>query len=107
MKARSSQENWKKGDEINVLSKFWEGMKWIPVVSRDCDRRVGGFCEHIAIDGSSQGASGRDAACGWAVVQLDNDKEEEPWYAIYGTMLQRTIKRTELSELTVALASLV
>ena len=23
------------------------------------------------------------AVCGWAVVQLDVDEEEEPWYAIY------------------------
>ena len=39
--------------------------------------------------------------CGSAVVQLDYDKEEEPWYAIYGSMLaelegQRTIRRVKL-----------
>ena len=41
----------------------------------------------IAIDDSLKGVSGRDAACGWAVAQLDYDKEEEPWYDTYGTML--------------------
>ena len=54
-----------------------------------------------AIDGSLIGGSGRDAACGWAVAQLDYDKEEEPPCAICGTMLagleaQRTIKGAEL-----------
>ena len=33
------------------------------------------------------GLAGRDATCGWAVVQLDHDKKEEPWYAKNGTML--------------------
>ena len=32
----------------------------------------------MAIDGSPKGVSGRDASCGWAVEQLDYDKEEEP-----------------------------
>ena len=62
--------------------------------SREWDRKIEGFRGHFAVDGSLKGVSGRDAARGWAVVQLDNDKEE-PWYTIYGTMLevQRTIKR--------------
>ena len=52
-------------------------------------------------DGSVKRVSGRDAACGWAVVQIDYDKVEEPRCAIYGTMLaelelQRTINRREL-----------
>ena len=52
----------------------------------------------MAIDVSLKGVSGGDAACGWAVVQVDYDKEEEPVYAISGTMraeleVQSTIKR--------------
>ena len=59
----------------------------------------------LQFDGSFKGVSGKDAACGWAVLQLDNDKEEEPWYAIHGTMLaelevQRTMKRAELCAFT-------
>ena len=66
----------------------------------------------MAIDGSWKGVSGKDAACGWAVVRLDYDKEEEPWYATSGTMLaelevQRTIKRAEPRAFTAALAELV
>ena len=62
---------------------------------------VEGFRNHIAISGSLKGVLGKDAACGWAVVQLDCDKEEEPLYASGGTLLaelevQRTIKRAEL-----------
>ena len=60
---------------------------WILDTSRDWDRRVQGFREHIAIDGSVKGVSGRDAACGWEVVHLDHDKEEEPWYATYDSSL--------------------
>ena len=41
----------------------------------------------MEVDGSLKGVSGRDAVCGWAVVQLDYDEEEEPWYAIYGPMV--------------------
>ena len=41
--------------------------------------------------------------------KVDHDKEEEPWYAIFGTMVaalevQRAIKRTELWALTMARA---
>ena len=57
--------------------------------SQDWDRRIEGFREHVAIGRSLKGISSTDAACGWAVVQLDYDKEEETWYAIYGTMLAR------------------
>ena len=39
---------------------------WISDTSREWDRKVGGFREHIAIDGSLNGVSGRDAACGGA-----------------------------------------
>ena len=56
---------------------------------------------HIAIDGSRRGVSVRDADCGWAVVQLDYDGEDEPWYVVYVTLLaeldvQRTIKRADV-----------
>ena len=45
-------------------------------------------------------------------VQLEYNKEEEPWYATYGTMfatleVQRTIKRAELCASAIALASLI
>ena len=60
---------------IDVTSKFWEGVdrqqalkqKWMSDASRHWNRRVEGFREDIAIDGSSKGVSGRDAACGWLV----------------------------------------
>ena len=57
--------------------------------------------EHIAIDGSRKGVSVRDADCGWPVVQLDYDGEDEPWYVVFVTMLaeldvQRTIKRADV-----------
>ena len=66
----------------------------------------------MAIDVSLKGVSGGDAACGWAVVQVDYDKEEEPVYAISGTMraeleVQSTIKRAELWAFTMTLASLI
>ena len=68
---------------------------------------MGGFREHIAIDGSSNGVSGRDAACGCAVVQLFYRKEEDPLYAIHDTILaeldvQRKINRADLLALTMA-----
>ena len=49
---------------------------------------------------------------GWAVVQLDYDKEEESWYVIDGPILaeldvERTIKRAELRASTVASAGTV
>ena len=68
-----------------------------------------GFLQPSALDGSLKGVSGRHAACGWAVVQLANDKEEEPWYAIHGTMMafgmQRTIKRAELKAFIVRITT--
>ena len=46
------------------------------------------------------------------MLKLAYDKEEEPWYAIYGTMLaslevQRTIKRAELWAFNMALSVLI
>ena len=63
---------------------------------------------HIAVDRSFRGVAGKFAACGWAVVQLDRDVEDEPWCAMHSTMplklnVQRTIKRTEMWVLYVAL----
>ena len=48
------------------------------------------------------GTSGKWGACGWAVVQLDYDKEMEPLHWMYDSMeaeneVQRTIKRAELT----------
>ena len=61
---------------------------------------------------SYYGISGTDAACGWAVVKLNYDKEEEPLHTIYGTMLaglevQKTITRAEQCAFTMALSELV
>ena len=55
----------------------------------------------MVIDGSLKGVSGRHAACGWAAVELDDDEEDAPWYAIHETMLaelevQSTTTRAEL-----------
>ena len=74
--------------------------------------KLKGFREHVAFDGSLQGASGRDAACGRAVEQLDYDKEEEPLYAVSGKMLaelevQRTVNTAESRAFTKARAGLV
>ena len=48
--------------------------------------KVERFRGQTVIDGSSMGGSGREAACGWAVAQLDDDEENELWRAGYGTM---------------------
>ena len=103
-KAKSSKKGWKWHGELvsyPTFGKDWNSSKsWKQKsssdTSRDRCRRAEGFRKHIAIDDSLEGVSGRDAACGWAVVQLDCGKKEEPRYAIYGTMLaelelQRTI----------------
>ena len=86
--------------------------KCISDASQDWDRRMKNFREHIAIYGLLKRVSGLDAACGWALVQLDQDMTEEPWSAIYGTMLaalevQRTIKSALSWALTMAVASLI
>ena len=59
-------------------------------------------------DGWFSEGPGRDAACGWAVVQLDDPQEEELWHAMSGTIqddieVQRTIKRAVLWALMMAL----
>ena len=92
-------------------SKFWKQHR-ISETTRSWDRRVEGFRHHIAIDGSLQGVSEKDAAGGLPVVQLDYDREEEPWYAAWCTFLaemevQRTTKRAELWACTMALSELV
>ena len=61
------------------------------------------FHESIAIDTS---------VSVWALLQLDNDKEEEPWYVVSDMMLaelevQRTINRTELCAFTMALPGFI
>ena len=39
--------------------------------------KVERFRGQTVIDGLSMGGSGREAACGWAVAQLDDDEENE------------------------------
>ena len=99
------------------LVDIWESsnpwkQKWISDTSPAWDRRMNGFREHIASYGSQKGVSERHVTCGWAVVQLDYDTAEDPWYAISGTVLaklegQRTIKKTQLWDFTMTLAVLV
>ena len=95
MKAKSFNEIWiwpRWSVSHPTVGERWVGsqlwwQQWISETSRWWDRRVESFRNHTAIDGSLEGVSGRDAACGWAVVQLDYDKEEEPWYATYGAII--------------------
>ena len=61
-----------------------------------------GFRDHVATDGSLLGAAEKWRACGWSVVQLDQDGELGPMHGMYGTLeaeleVQRTIKRSELT----------
>ena len=61
-----------------------------------------GFKGHVATDGYLLGTAGKWSACGWAVVQLDNDEEMGPLHGLYDSMeaeygVQRTIKRAELT----------
>ena len=63
---------------------------------------VEGIKGHVATDGSLLGKTGKWGACGWAVVQLDDDEETGPLLAMYGSLeaefeVQRTIKRAELT----------
>ena len=81
--------------------------KWFSDTSRDWDRRVRGFPEHHlaaagSLKGILKGISIRDAARGWAVVQVDHD--EEPLYAICDTLLAES---EELMASTMALALLI
>ena len=93
--------DWNQGSRVRwygTKSSSGRAERTARAVSRDWDRGVEGFRGHIPIDGSLKRVSRRDAACRWAVVQLEYDKEEVPRYAIYGTVLadievQRTIKR--------------
>ena len=70
-----------------ACSKSWT-QKWIANTSR----RVEGFRDHTAIDGSLKGLSGRDAACGWAVVQPRRTIARNLWYDVGG------VRRTENDE---------
>ena len=55
-----------------------------------------GFRDHVFIDGSLLGVTGKRSACGWSVVQVDHGGEMEPMLGMYGTLdeeleVQRTI----------------
>ena len=52
----------------------WKQM-WMSDASRNWDRRIEGFREHIANDGSLKRVSGRDAACRSSLVHRDYDKD--------------------------------
>ena len=52
-----------------------------------------------SIDASLRGLSGNNAVCGWSVVQLDYDGDQEPCIsaAVVAEMeVQRTTRRAEL-----------
>ena len=60
-----------------------------------------GFRDHVTTDGSLLAVRGRWAACGWSMVQLDQDEKMGPTHGMYRTLdaeleIQRTIKRAEL-----------
>ena len=60
-----------------------------------------GFKSHVATDGSLLGTAGKWRACGWSVVQLD-DEELGLIHGMYGSTeaefeVQRTIKGTHLT----------
>ena len=90
MKARSPNVEWTLQRSLcRIQSSVKNGKNstsWTQQRSSDTSwewhRKTEGFREHIAIDGSLNGYSGRDAACGWAVAQLDHNKAEEPWKTI-------------------------
>ena len=79
-----------------------ESEKW------DCNQRS---FHGMATDGSLRWTAGKHAACGCAVVQIELDGGEEPWYGVPGNMLielevRRTTKRAEIWALYMALCRL-
>ena len=115
MKARTSEEEWKwqrgrhftpESQERNGTSGKFRSQRLFSEASVNGTEECVVFRKHIATDVSLKGVTVRDAACGWAVVQPDNDQ-----YAVCGTMLaeievQRTIKRAELWLFTMAFSCL-
>ena len=76
--------------------------KWESEKHRSWSMPAEGIKGHVATDGSLLGKTGTWGACGWAVVQLDDDEEMEPLLGMYGSVeaefeVQRTIKRAELT----------
>ena len=61
--------------------------QWIMETQQQLSSRWIGIRSRIAIDGSLKSMSGKNAASGWSVVQLDYEGDHEPRYAIYGTMM--------------------
>ena len=60
------------------------------------------FRDHLATDGSLLGIAGKCEACGWPMVQVDQDEEMGPMHGMYGWLeagleVQRPIKRAELT----------
>ena len=94
MKGKRFKEHWKwqrgltsypKINKESRSSTSWR-QKWLSDTSRERNGKVARFRGQTVIDGSSMGGSGREAACGWTVAQLDGDEENELWRAGYGTM---------------------
>ena len=79
--------------------------------SNKVDRKPRSFHGRIAIDVSLRETAGKYAACGWVVVQMNLDGDEEPWYGVACNMpieleVQRTIKRADICALYMALCRL-
>ena len=72
-----SQDQWKKR---NLTVRRWESEKhksWVIPVE--------GFWKHGVTDGSLLGVSGKWSACGWSVVQVDQDEEMGPMHGVWDT----------------------
>ena len=107
-KARRSKKEWKwqRGIVAHPLSEsqwnrgHFSVTKWEFEKHRSWCMPVEGFKGHVATDGSSSGKTGKWAACGWAVVQLDYE-EMGPCMGCMAQWRQNSrssaIKRAELT----------
>ena len=80
-RARTSKIDWKWQRGIILRVQKWESEK-----HKSWSLPAEGFRNHVTIDGSLLGISGKWSACGWSVVQLDHDEEKGPMHGMYGTL---------------------
>ena len=88
--------------EIHWIRSHFSVKKWESDKHKSWGFPAEGFRDHVVADGSLLGVTGKWGACGWSVVQSDQDGELVPMHGMYGTLeaeleVQRTIKRTELT----------
>ena len=94
LEGRTSKKEWKwqRGIVVHPLSESqWNRghfslRKWESEKHKSWGMPVEGFKGHVATDSSLLGKAGKWEACGWAVVQLDNDEEMEPLHGMYGSV---------------------